>query len=251
MPGVSDVAEVPETAPRVAVIAALSLERAPLQSRLRREPPSGLTLHQSGAGFERAYRAAQTALREGAAALVSWGVAGGLVPGLTPGTILLPQRVLSPHGALLAADVEWRTNLLAALQPSFRVHEGDLLGVEQILATPRSKAHAANASGAVAVDMESAAVAEAASEAGRPFVVLRVVADGLADTLPPGVEGWVDDAGNQRLAPALETVLRPTLWRGLFTLAQRYREARRVLAGSAHIVVSRRLLFPHAPPPRH
>ena len=58
--------------------------------------------------------------------------------------------------------------------------------------------------------MESAGVAAAAAAAAAPFVVLRVIADGPDDALPAGVEAWIDERGERRLAPLLEAVSRPS-----------------------------------------
>ena len=248
MPGDPEVAagQAAEVPPRVAVIAALGLEIAPLAALLEGIPRAPISLHQSGSGYRRAYSAARAALQGGAVALVSWGIAGGLEPGLTAGALLLPRRVLKPGAEPRSADAEWRAALLPVLRPRFPVHEGDLLGAEEILATPRSKARAAMDSGAVAVDMESAAVADAAHEAGRAFIAFRVVADRFADTLPPDVDRWIDDAGNRRLAPALDVALKPSHWRALLSLALRYRKARQALTESAGLVAAGGFLYPQA-----
>jgi len=235
---------------RIAVIAALGFEKAPLELLLRAGTNPRISLYQSGVGFARAYAAVQAALEAGATAVVSWGVAGGLEPGLKAGTLLLPRRVVTFAGEPRTTDPGWRANLVGALRASFEIHEGDLLCVEEILSTPRAKARAAMASGAAGADMESAAVAEAAWRAGKPFVALRVVADGLTDKLPPGVVRWMDDAGNQRLAPALHAALRPAGWRDLLMLTNRYLKARRALVRSAHIVAPQGFLLPGTIPPQ-
>jgi hypothetical protein len=101
---------------------------------------------------------------------------------------------------------------------------------------------AAVASGAVAVDMESAAIAAVAAQAGVPFVALRVIVDGRDDAVPEGAESWIDERGNRRLASALAAVAKPGEWMALWRLAQRYRVASRVLARLARCVATRGLL---------
>src|SRR5271170_654055 len=41
-----------------------------------------------------AYRAADTLVAQGARALISFGLAGGLAPGILPGSVLVPTEVL-------------------------------------------------------------------------------------------------------------------------------------------------------------
>ncbi len=249
MPGVRspEVGADRESEANVAVIAALAIERAPLDALLTASPTPPIRVYQCGIGRERAHHAASAALSAGASALVSWGVAGALVPELSPGAILLPQHVLALDGEELATDARWRMEVCRALQPMYAVHGGSLLDTQQVLSTRAAKANVAQSSGAIAVDMESAAVGQAAARAGKPFVVLRVVVDALADTLPRGVERWVDEAGNRRLIAALEIAFRPACWPGLFKLSRRYRQARRALTDSAQVLVPQGFLYPQPP----
>ncbi len=61
-----------------------------------------------------------------------------------------------------------------------------------------AKATLRAASGALAIDMESAAVAEAAAEAGVPFLVLRVIADPADRAIPPVALHGVAPDGSRR-----------------------------------------------------
>jgi adenosylhomocysteine nucleosidase len=222
----------------VAVIVALGVERAAFRARGDRDRPFGIL--QSGPGAERAARAATAALASGASGLMSFGLAGGLRAELAPGAVLLPRRVRSESGTF-AADPDWHASLVRALRdvglaPSL----DDLLSVPAALTTPAKKAAAAT-SGAVAADMESAAIAAVAARAGARFVALRVIVDAASDSLPADVESWVDERGEQRLGAALSAALRPAQWRGLWILAQRLRAARRTLAKLAPLVTDGRL----------
>ena len=128
------------------------------------------------------------------------------------------------------------------MSTAFATSYGDLLTVPIALDSPQAKLAAAAASGAVAVDMESAAIASVAADACVPFVALRVVVDALGDRLPGDAEAWIDERGNRRLGTALRAVIRPSEWRALWTLAQRYRVASGVLERLARFVASRGLL---------
>lgn len=225
---------------RVAIIVALSVEQASLR-RLVRAGAGEVSVTQSGPGPARAADNARAALAGGAGALVSWGLAGGVDPRLGPGTVVVPRRVRAENGDAYAADVEWRAVIDGALRGELRVSDGDLLSVAEPLVTPAAKSAAA-ALGAVAVDMESAAIAAIAARARVPFIALRVVVDTASDVLPPAAVAWVDAGGDRRFAAALAAAFKPLQWRALWTLAQRYRAASRALDRAAALTAASRVL---------
>jgi adenosylhomocysteine nucleosidase len=148
----------------------------------------------TGGDPERARRAALTFIDEGAGGLLSFGLAAGLGLETRPGDLLLPVTVVLPGGAELTTDPTWLARLEAKLLRSGPVvHRGALAGVDRLLASPQEKRRLHETTGAVAADMESHAVAEAARQAGLPFVVLRAVADPADQALP--------DAARQALGP--------------------------------------------------
>lgn len=227
--------------PKVGFVAALEAECASLRKQAPRA--SAWLVVQSGPGAARAAVAAEHALDAGASLLVSWGLAGGLDAKLAPGTIVAPRRVLQRDAAPLAVDASWHSRLMV-LADEFPFEQGDVLTVPAALESAEAKHAAAAASGAVAVDMESAAIAAVAARAGVPFVVLRVVFDGVADALPRGAEQWIDEHGRRRLAPTLRAVANLRQWRRLLTLAKRFRTASGVLDRLAQALAGRRLLAP-------
>jgi adenosylhomocysteine nucleosidase len=240
MPGPTDLArpDRPIVKAKLAVIAALSVERT-LLDRERQ----GFSLIQSGPGAESAGRAATQALESGAEALLSWGLAGALEPSVPPGTVLLPRRVRGADGQDFSADDAWHAALATALSDRFGVSSGTLVSVGSVLEGPKDKTKAALRYEAVACDMESAAIARIAHEAGVPFVALRVVADGLWDRLPAGIGQWVDSAGNRLVWPLLTASLHPAQWQPLWLISRRFRRARRSLAAVAQSLARREFLL--------
>ena len=201
-------------APKIGFIAALDVECASLRKQV---PRAGSWLVvQSGPGAARAAAAAARALDAGAGVLVSWGLAGGLDATLVPGTVVAPRRVLQQGSEPLAVDAVWHSRV-AVLADEFALGHGDLLTAPAALESPEAKRAAGAATGAVAVDMESAAIAAAATRAGVPFVVLRVIVDGVADALPRGAEQWIDERGDRRFTPTLRAVVTVRQWRPLLT----------------------------------
>ena len=153
----------------------------------------------AGADTARARAAARGLVEAGAAALVSFGVAGGLDPACRPGDLVLATEVVLPGGRRVATHAALRAGLLqeghaAGLSPL----EGALLGSDIAVAARLEKRRLFAASGALAVDMESHAVAEVAVACGLPLLVVRAVADPAARALPRAVLGAVASDGRSR-----------------------------------------------------
>ena len=199
---------------RVAVIVALGVERACVG-----RTGSGVALVQSGPGEIRAASAADAALAAGAQALVSFGLAGGIADDVRPGRLLLPREVVTWDARRFAVEPRWHARLAAALA-SGDVDERPLLAAADILASADEKRRAA-ALGAAGVDLESGAIAKAAADAGVPFAVIRAVADGPGDELPPSASGWVGADGETRLSSVFAAVLDPRNWLPLLRLVRR------------------------------
>lgn len=235
----SDAAASPRGTPRIAIVAALEAECASLRRAVARGAPWSVV--QCGPGEARAAAAAERALAAGAAGLLSWGLAGGLDESVAPGTVVVPRRVLGEGGAAYAVAGEWHERL-AALADEVPVSTGDVLTVRAALHSPREKRAAHATTGAVAVDMESAAIAAAAARAGVPFAVARVVVDGAADALPRAAEQWIDERGGRRWAPVLRAVASPAEWPVLARLGRRFAVANRVLERLAAALLRRHTL---------
>lgn len=223
------------------VVAALDFEARSLGKR------SDYTLVSvSGIGADNAARAARSLAAAGAAALLSWGVAGALDPALRCGTAVLPHEVLAT-GRRFETDRHWRQAVASALQGKVTLDSGALITSDVAVASAAHKASLFQHSGAVAVDMESAAVAAVAAELALPFLALRVVLDTAHDSLPdsvvrsfqarahgaPGAAAagaasavGAASAAGPRIWPLL---CAPGDWGGLLRLAAQYRVAGRAL----------------------
>jgi 4-hydroxy-3-methylbut-2-enyl diphosphate reductase len=122
-------------------------------------------------GAERARRAAAATTIADAVAVA--GFCGALTRELIPGDIVVASEVRTPDGRSIPCS---SGPLVAALRSLGigRVHVGPIVSSERIVRGPERERLATE--GAIAADMESAWLAEAAGD--RPFAVLRVVVDG-------------------------------------------------------------------------
>jgi adenosylhomocysteine nucleosidase len=194
----------------------------------------GKLLVLTGMGPAAATAGAECLVAAGAGALVSWGLAGGLDPTLSAGKIFLPSEIVTPERTLLATDARWRERLGAAVAGFAPVTSGKLVTTPAVVATAAAKAALFEASGARAVDMESAAIAEVARSRALPFVAVRVIIDRAGDAMPDSFVAAFDASGDFSVRRLLLNLLRaPGDLRAVLQLVGTFHQANRALAAVA------------------
>lgn len=161
----------------------------------------------AGASAERAAGAAQDLIEAECEALVSFGLAGGLVAMLHPGDLILADRVTGPGGREIPTSEPWRAHVFDAAGDHIALTSGLIFSAEQAITAAADKAALAEATGAIAVDMESYAIASTARQFGVPFLVVRAVADPSVRTLPRWITSTIDDRGQPNIASILAGVI--------------------------------------------
>ncbi|MCG8547242.1 MAG: nucleoside phosphorylase [Alphaproteobacteria bacterium] len=157
-------------------------------------------------------------LDEGAQALLSIGIAGGLSVDLGPGDVVLADAVVGHGDARRETHGLWRARVEVELRGS-RV--GAIYASQNAVRSPEHKSELHRTHGAVAVDMESGGVAAAANAAGVPFLALRVIADPAHRAIPrAALHGLAPDGRQRALAVLLQLVRRPGETPGLIGLAR-------------------------------
>ncbi len=180
----------------------------------------------SGVGAERARAAAEALLAEGATALLSWGTAGGLSPELVAGSLLLPHQVLDPDGLCYPVDTDWRERVHARLADDPPPCDKPLYTSLEAISSTSYKQALQHSTGACAVDMESAVLAQVAEAHAVPFLALRVVVDPAHRVLPSCALAAVDEEGQTRPARLLMALLRrPGELPGLIRLGKEFAHA--------------------------
>jgi adenosylhomocysteine nucleosidase len=176
-----------------------------------------LSLICGGVGYEAARRATEALIREVSPELViSVGFAGALDASLQVGDVVVPKTVMN------SADGS-RTNMGSG--------EGVLVSTTAV-AGKEQKARFAKAYGAVAVDMEAAAVAQGASARAIEFAAIKVISD-AADFEMPALDRFITSDGRfQTLRFACHVGLRPWLWGRTIELARNSSRATRALSSA-------------------
>ena len=193
---------------RLGVIVSLQVEA----DCLRHFPADDLPLIFVSGGSPLRARAGAEQLRDkGAIALVSFGLAVGLAPVLRPGDVVLADTVVLPSGRSMATDPGWREILLQRLGGSdIKVRVARVAGSDQLPTSAGAKRRIFQATFAAALDTDSPVVAEVASAAGLPLLVVRAVAE-PAEEMRPAVAFAANDAnGHPRsLAKVGHLAMRP------------------------------------------
>jgi hopanoid-associated phosphorylase len=162
----------------------------------------GLTIVAGGGNPERLAADLAKAV-DGAAGIVSFGMAGALDPSLRLGDWVIGERVA---GTCDAPCDQWWCAALAQRLPQGRI--GAVYADGRLVADPAEKARLAERHGALTVDMESHIAAAAARHAGLPFAILRCVSDEADAELPPAVAVAMRSGGGLALGAVLGSILR-------------------------------------------
>jgi len=173
------------------------------------------------------------AVAGGCRGIVSFGIAGGLVASLRPGTLVVASEVIA-DGERLATSAGWSQAIL-------RSHPGaihaPIAGSDTLVALPAAKVALGVGTDAVAVDMESHIAARIAAEHGVPFVVIRAVADPVHRALPDAARGVVSTDGRTDVKVVMLSLARePRQLVGLMRLGLDARRAQSALRSSRKLL---------------
>jgi len=145
----------------------------------------------TGVGLEKASRVASRLLQEQPFRLVvSTGFACALIPAhigdLVAGHAVTSMRAQASEFtrvvSVAGADQNWLFLFAKTVIPSDRI--GTFLSVDRIIGHAAEKQHYARLTGAIALDMESGALAMAAADVQVPFLIVRSVSDLVEEELP-------------------------------------------------------------------
>ncbi|MGW2328690.1 phosphorylase family protein [Streptomyces sp. NPDC001700] len=171
------------------IACALGIERFALRGAGPGAAAGPVTVLRTGMGPQAAERAVSRALAEGPApagplrtAVVATGFCAGLAPGMHPGDLVVADETRDPvgrtpcDGSRILAEALARHARRARGGLGRTVHIGPVVGSNHVVrGAERAELHA---TGAIAVDMESAATLRSAVRGGaRPVAAVRVIVD--------------------------------------------------------------------------
>jgi adenosylhomocysteine nucleosidase len=191
----------------------------------------------SGIGADRAYMAGSVLVSQGATALLSWGCAAALDDRVSPGCLILPERIIGANGEIHRVSTEWHRRLYLALESKHSVRTEALVESDVIVKTSAEKRSLARRTQAAATDMESAAQARLAKDYGLPFIAIRAIVDTPSTEIPENVLKALDPEGNINLWKLLSSTM-PADWIKIVRLGFQFNAAQRSLKKTRRLVLN-------------
>jgi adenosylhomocysteine nucleosidase len=191
----------------------------------------------SGIGADRAYMAGSVLVSQGATALLSWGCAAALDDRVSPGCLILPERIIGANGEIHRVSTEWHRRLYLALESKHSVRTEALVESDVIVKTSAEKRSLARRTQAAATDMESAAQARLAKDYGLPFIAIRAIVDTPSTEIPENVLKALDPEGNINLWKLLSSTM-PADWIKIVRLGIQFNAAQRTLKKTRKLVLN-------------
>lgn len=196
----------------IGILSALPFEARHLTAR-------GYLMHVTGIGAERAAQGARYLVSKGARALISWGIAGGLDPSLRNGRIIIPDKVIDLQSNVFFTDDYLKKQIIQKLQLHLPSHHGPLLQTDKVITSVHEKQNLFKQYQAHAIDMESAAIASVAKEAGLSFTAIRVITDTAHTSLPHWLAHSFNDENKLHAGKFMWGLCRyPRTWKSLTKL---------------------------------
>jgi adenosylhomocysteine nucleosidase len=217
------------------IVVALPEELKTLTSQRIEKGRSGfigdnLLVARAGTGISNAQAAAEQLVEQGATRLVSWGCAGALDDRLKPGDLVLADKLIAQDRSELCINVNWHGHCVKHLTQDLPVITGYVIESAHIVSDSQEKHQLHTATGALAVDMESIAIAKVALSNALPFIAIRAIVDPANMDLPKAIAYAANDEGDIQLMRLLAFIARhPSELSGLVRLGFAFNAAQSTL----------------------
>ncbi len=180
-----------------------------------------LTIVQGGVGRTNAIKATRCLLEsEKIDLLISSGVAGGIRQELKVGDLVVAESVgYSKQSDFNGMELQLESDYVCNKEVvqfagqlktdlGLKIHIGNLLTVDKVINEASTKKYIGDHNPYLAVEMESAAVAEIACEKGVEFAAIRSISDDVGDDLHLDYDNIISDEGKVKVAGVALEVLR-------------------------------------------
>jgi adenosylhomocysteine nucleosidase len=187
----------------------------------------------SGTGPINASSAAEHLISQGATKLISWGCAAALSETLKPGDLILVNELIATEenkATPLSVNAHWHQHTSELLATFVKVNCGGLAESKSIVSSSEHKKKIHTNTNAVALDMESIAIAKVANQHSLPFLAIRVIADPVEMSLPLAITHSINQHGDVVLSKLLAYLAwHPRELLGLIRLGLYFRSATKTL----------------------
>ena len=185
-----------------------------------------IAVAESGLGYARARRATVALIDAHSPRwILSCGFSGALLPEMKNGHIAVADSIVDEHGQ------EQKLAGSFPADPERGLFVGRLLTVDEMVRTVAEKESLAEKYEAIAVDMESLAVAQVALEQKIRFMAVRAISDDMSADLPPEILSIIGSTGAVRVGAALGSLIkRPGSFKDMMHLRENAHAAAKSLA---------------------
>ncbi len=191
----------------------------------------------SGTGPINARLAAELLVAKGVGRLTSWGCAAALSASLKPGDLVLADKLIDSGNIEMAVNPDWHGDTKNKLAKFMVIHSGALAESISIVSSSTDKKQLHSITGAVALDMESIAIAKVARQHVLPFIAIRAIVDPVMMNLPLAINYSLNNSGDIMLGKLLlYLLLHPAELPGLIQLGLHFYAAKKSLKLAASLL---------------
>jgi adenosylhomocysteine nucleosidase len=185
-----------------------------------------IVVAESGMGFARARKATRALVDAHQPKwILSSGFSGALLPEMKIGQIVMANEIVDQHGQQKDIDLSLESD------PASGLYVGRILTADELVRTVEEKHQLHEKHEAIAVDMESLAVAQVAAESKTGFMAVRVISDDMSADLPSEILSILGDTGAVRIGAALTSIVkRPESFKDMMHLRSSAQAAAKSLA---------------------
>lgn len=156
---------------------------------------------ESGMGFARARRATHALIDAHTPKwILSAGYSGALRDDMHVGNIVIANAIADTHGNEIPIDISMPAD------PKHGLHVGRFVTTDEMVLLAADKKSLGKKYEAIAVDMESLAVAQVCRDTGTRFMAVRVISDDASTDLPKEILSVVGDTGSFRVGATMGAI---------------------------------------------
>jgi nucleoside phosphorylase len=192
----------------------------------------------SGIGRASARNAAEKLFKEDIDILISWGTAAALTDDIAPGTLAIPDKVITSDQQQIETDRTLNEMVKRRLPSEITLSTAPLCESKDIVSSASDKIALGRRTHAKIVDMESGEIARAARERDISFITVRAISDAADLSVPQSIQLSMD--ANELHIPRLllRLAVTPRDWIPILRLARSFGKAKKTLTKTAPIILS-------------
>jgi nucleoside phosphorylase len=192
----------------------------------------------SGIGLKNARNAVEKLFKKDIDILISWGTAAALTGEIAPGTLIIPDKIITSSKGQIETDRAINEMIRKRLPPGITLSTAPLCESKDIVSTTNDKIALGSRTHAKTVDMESGEIARFACEHDIRFITIRAISDAVDLSIPQAMQHSMD--ANELHIPqlVLRLAVTPRDWIPILRLARSFNKARKTLTKTTPTILS-------------